>query len=349
MKKFLILTSVIILMAAACNKQAAISPTPTPTPTATNDLAYTNSQYGFNMTLQPDWTGYSVLNQTWQGTDVASGKVTEHGPQLVLRHPKWTDAAHYEDIPVMVFTMDQWTKVTGGKISLGAAPIGPSELGRNTTYVFALPARYNYDFATGYEEADKIAHTLKTFDPSVSTASWKTYANTKYGFGFQYPSNSEFKVSPTTAEPSNVLNITLDNPEVNIYRQINVYSKSSFAAQAEYKAQFNQLELLVKNYTAFKQDLSLVDKGSKGPDSGPIYINTLKTKIDGIPALDIRSASVGGPDRKVIFEKGNFVYTLYNAEDYFVFNSKTNKMEAVSAEKVDPAFEKLISTFKFTK
>jgi len=33
------------------------------------------------------------------------------------------------------------------KFHIGAAPINPSELGRNTKYVFALPARYNYAFS----------------------------------------------------------------------------------------------------------------------------------------------------------------------------------------------------------
>lgn len=39
---------------------------------------------------------------------------------------------------------------------IGAAPIGPKELARNSNYVFALPARYNYAFPTGYEEVEKI-------------------------------------------------------------------------------------------------------------------------------------------------------------------------------------------------
>ena len=37
-----------------------------------------------------------------------------------------------------------------------AAPINPGELGRNVKYVFALPARYNYAFPTGYQEVEKI-------------------------------------------------------------------------------------------------------------------------------------------------------------------------------------------------
>ena len=34
--------------------------------------------------------------------------------------------------------------------------MNPIELGRNSDYVFALPARYNYAFPEGYEEVDDI-------------------------------------------------------------------------------------------------------------------------------------------------------------------------------------------------
>jgi len=37
-----------------------------------------------------------------------------------------------------------------------AAPVGPKELGSNSKYVFALPARYNYEFLEGYEEVEAI-------------------------------------------------------------------------------------------------------------------------------------------------------------------------------------------------
>jgi hypothetical protein len=39
---------------------------------------------------------------------------------------------------------------------VSAAPIPPSELGRNSSYVFALPARYNFAFLPGYEAVDKL-------------------------------------------------------------------------------------------------------------------------------------------------------------------------------------------------
>ena len=56
----------------------------------------------------------------------------------------------------MVFTLDQWNSLQQGGFHIGAAPIGPSELGRNNNYVFALPARYNYAFPTGYKEVATI-------------------------------------------------------------------------------------------------------------------------------------------------------------------------------------------------
>jgi hypothetical protein len=56
----------------------------------------------------------------------------------------------------MVFTLDQWNSLEHDKFHIGAAPVGPSELGRNNRYVFALPARYNFAFPEGYEEVEKI-------------------------------------------------------------------------------------------------------------------------------------------------------------------------------------------------
>jgi hypothetical protein len=56
----------------------------------------------------------------------------------------------------MVFTLAQWDSLQQGKFHIGAAPINPSELGRNTKYLFALPARYNYAFLVGFEEVAKI-------------------------------------------------------------------------------------------------------------------------------------------------------------------------------------------------
>ncbi|HZD60906.1 MAG TPA: hypothetical protein VE439_10715, partial [Anaerolineae bacterium] len=94
-----------------------------------------------------------------------SGEVVETGPMLSIRHPLWTPEKPRQDIPIMVFTLAQWTLVQQEKISLGAAPIPPTELGRNNRYVFALPARYNFAFPPGFQEVERIlaGHPLQPF------------------------------------------------------------------------------------------------------------------------------------------------------------------------------------------
>lgn len=134
-----------------------------------DSILYRNRDYGFTFTLPKSWSGYKIAAETWEGRSLegsTSGQITETGPKLLIRHPGWTKENPREDIPIMVFTMAQWDKVQQAKISLGAAPIGPTELGRNSTYVFALPARYNFDFLTGFEEVEQIlaGNPLKPFD-----------------------------------------------------------------------------------------------------------------------------------------------------------------------------------------
>jgi H+/gluconate symporter-like permease len=131
----------------------------TTTKATTSLVVYKNDQYGFQFSLPKSWQGYSVLTDKWQGialTGSQSGKVVETGPIISLRHPKWTTQIPRQDIPIMVFTLAQWNLVQKEQISVGAAPVGPSELGRNAKYVFALPARYNYAFLPGFEEVEAI-------------------------------------------------------------------------------------------------------------------------------------------------------------------------------------------------
>lgn len=130
------------------------SPKPT---TGCNDNIYRNTQYGFSFSLPTSWQGYSILNDNWKGNLVnAQVNQTVTGPEILIRHPLWTSKDPRQDIPVMIFTLAQWDLIQQEKLSLGAAPVGPSEFGRNTKYVFALPARYNYAFPTGFKEVEKI-------------------------------------------------------------------------------------------------------------------------------------------------------------------------------------------------
>lgn len=133
------------------------------TPPELNSVVYKNTEYGFSFTLPASWQGYSIIPGKWEGNDVKSGKVTETGPIISIRHPQWTSQNPRQDIPIYVFTISQWNLLQQEAYHIGAAPIGPSELGRNGTYVFALPARYNFAFPTGFEEVEKILenHPLK--------------------------------------------------------------------------------------------------------------------------------------------------------------------------------------------
>ena len=122
-------------------------------------LIYNNTEYGFTFSLPEPWRGYTIVIDQWEGSIVDSSPgdaVLETGALISLRHPRWTAENPRQDIPIMVLTLTQWAALQRGEIHIGAAPIGPKELGRNSKYVFTLPARYNYAFPTGYEEVEDI-------------------------------------------------------------------------------------------------------------------------------------------------------------------------------------------------
>ncbi|NPV92385.1 MAG: hypothetical protein HPY50_16595 [Firmicutes bacterium] len=120
------------------------------------DIVYQNTQYGFNFSLPQSWRGYTIVTDKWEGLPIGGSNPVATGPLLSIRHPRWTSQKPRQDIPIMVFTLDQWNSLQREEFHIGAAPIGPKELGRNSRYVFALPARYNFAFPTGFEEVEKI-------------------------------------------------------------------------------------------------------------------------------------------------------------------------------------------------
>jgi hypothetical protein len=123
-------------------------------------LAYTNKQYGFTFCLPQSWRGFSVNTSRWDGrlldSDTAGAPKMIHGPELFIRHPRWTAAHPRQDIPILVFTHAQWRLAEREQLAVSAAPIGPSELGHNAAYVFALPPRYNFAYPTGWQEVQDI-------------------------------------------------------------------------------------------------------------------------------------------------------------------------------------------------
>ena len=128
-------------------------------------ILYRNSKYGFSLVLPASWKGYTASWSRWEGSVFdGNGELKQvlHGPELRIRHPKWTEDNPREDLPVMIFTIPQWRQ----EPIVSAAPFGAGKLGRNRKYVFGVPPRWDYDFAEGWEEAGKILTSLHTFEPA---------------------------------------------------------------------------------------------------------------------------------------------------------------------------------------
>jgi hypothetical protein len=130
-------------------------------------IEYRNGKYGFSLTLPESWRGYRLLWSEWGGSVFSSDGTVTHdlrGPKLQIRHPGWTEENPREDLPIMIYTIGQWNESP----LVSAAPFGPAELGRNRKYVFAVPPRWDYDLAEGWEEAQRILAPgcLHTFAPA---------------------------------------------------------------------------------------------------------------------------------------------------------------------------------------
>ncbi len=126
---------------------------------ATSSIEYQNIPYGFSVSLPESWKGYSIVTDTWKGfanTGPKGDTTVAQGPLISIRNPACTAKKPYQDIPIMVFTLSEWDELLRGNFNVSAAPINPSLLGFNATYVFALPPRYNYAFPAGYREVDTI-------------------------------------------------------------------------------------------------------------------------------------------------------------------------------------------------
>jgi hypothetical protein len=123
-------------------------------------VVYKNRKYGFKLDLPKTWKGYTVLVSTWEGgvpeDELGNFVMAESGPLISIRDPLWSEQDPRQDIPIMVFTHAQWALIEDDRLIISAAPIGPSEIARNSNYVFATPPRYNYALATGWQEVAQL-------------------------------------------------------------------------------------------------------------------------------------------------------------------------------------------------
>jgi hypothetical protein len=133
-------------------------------------VEYRDTELGFSFSLPAGWKGFTVRNSQWEGLKSADrgDEIVEQGPIISILHPESTAEQPRQEIPIMVFTTAQWDRMLTGEWHVGAAPISPLELGRNSRYVFALPARYNYAFLEGWEEVEQILreNPLMAFEPN---------------------------------------------------------------------------------------------------------------------------------------------------------------------------------------
>jgi len=122
-------------------------------------LRYQNTKYGLTFYLPASWKGYSLLLQEWQ-TDtnlVDQGGPSERGMMISIRHPQWTQSDPYQDIPIVVFSRNQWTALKKGGLwpNLYAGGV-MDEMWHNDRYVFALNSRYTWGELKGWEEVTRI-------------------------------------------------------------------------------------------------------------------------------------------------------------------------------------------------
>ncbi|MGB7745211.1 MAG: hypothetical protein WBL41_20740, partial [Terracidiphilus sp.] len=147
----------------------------TPVATAT-PIVYRNTQYGFCFRLPADWKGYKIV--TVPGVRV---------PELLIQHPKWTADDPRPEIPIMVFTREQWKLGESSDMNWNVAGLEPTEIGRNQSYVFAQPPGWiESEDAEGMDEV----RTLMLQNPFEAPCGPPiVYHNAQYDFCFRLPAS----------------------------------------------------------------------------------------------------------------------------------------------------------------
>jgi hypothetical protein len=130
-----------------------------------NSIVYSNKELGFELTLPSTWQGYSVSEQTWQGWGIDNFEQKYSGPKILITNAALASKG-FPGIPIMVFTPEQWSLVSGYNptIAVSAAPIGPAEIGQNSKYTFATPPRYiGFAGDLSTQDINQVYEIVKTF------------------------------------------------------------------------------------------------------------------------------------------------------------------------------------------
>ncbi|MBI2098689.1 MAG: hypothetical protein HYT49_03540 [Candidatus Wildermuthbacteria bacterium] len=292
--------------------QVALVATPQPqNPQGTDRQIYRNEEYGFELVLSGSWEGYTIIPEFWSGQTL-DGRSTEfQGSKVVIRSPNWSVAQPWQDIPVLVFTKQEWQLIEAANLNISAAPIGPQKLGENQQYVFALPPRWvGFTDALGQDEAEEIVKTFKAID---SIAVWQTYRNEEYGFEVKYP--GDFVAQENVSET-----LTLS------FRKNNGFPIWIYAGS-------NQNERIKERITFIEDTVRQIER-RKETVNGVVW-NVIE---ETIPPM----AGKGMPGSLLIF------YREQNATLYIVQCVNCDPdIFGEQAQETSDIFHKLLSTFRF--
>lgn len=160
----LLQSSAEMVMAQSLSKGSQHSTSSKATKRSLKSIKYVNRKYGFTFSLPVSWKDYKILEGEWHGGDnngPRGHQVLERGPDITIINPRSNSAGERQDIDIMVFTYAQWDALQQDKFFVTAASIGPSDIGRNKTYVFAFPPRMINDSLDGADEVMKIVQTRR--------------------------------------------------------------------------------------------------------------------------------------------------------------------------------------------
>ena len=127
-------------------------------------VRYRNTRYDLTFYLPASWKGYSISTSQWAGETYLPKQdqevVLARGTIITLRNPQWKSNQLYQDIPIYVFTRQQWDDIHSGKYG---SPVGAGgvifELWHNDKYVFGIHSRYNAnDSVDGWKDAQNIVN-----------------------------------------------------------------------------------------------------------------------------------------------------------------------------------------------
>ncbi len=125
-------------------------------------VRFRDERYGLTFYLPAAWRGYSVSVQQLDDERYSPGGATQivvgNTSMSVLRHPQWQPNAPYQDIPILVFTRDQWDAFHHGELWPSLFAGGTiDELWHNGRFVFAMWSRYNAaDEVRGWREVAAV-------------------------------------------------------------------------------------------------------------------------------------------------------------------------------------------------